>query len=188
MPATSGRTFAVHDPAAIRPSTGPTTATAIAEVPDMNADDVEHAIAAAHHTFTEWTTPGHAHGHGHAHERSRMLRRWYDLIMTHRQDLANIVTAENGKPYKEALGEVQYGASFVEWFAEEAKRMYGDVIPAPVGGRRLLAMRQPVGVCALVCWQLDSGAVMFTVALAPCHRRLTRLGLHRSRRGTFPWP
>ena len=82
-------------------------------------------------------------------ERSQKLRNWYDLIVKHEGDLAEMLTSEQGKPLFEAKGEIKYGASYVEWFAEEAKRIYGDIIPSPASSRRLFAVKQPVGVAAL---------------------------------------
>ncbi|MDG2933086.1 aldehyde dehydrogenase family protein, partial [Vibrio parahaemolyticus] len=85
-----------------------------------------------------------------AQERSRRLRGWYQLLLDNAEDIATIITLEQGKPLAESKGEVMYGASFVEWFSEEAKRAYGEVIPAPTTDRRLSAIRQPVGVCAAI--------------------------------------
>ena len=82
-------------------------------------------------------------------ERSQKLRNWYDLIVKHEGDLAEMLTSEQGKPLFEAKGEIKYGASYVEWFAEEAKRIYGDIIPSPAYSRRLFSVKQPVGVAAL---------------------------------------
>jgi succinate-semialdehyde dehydrogenase/glutarate-semialdehyde dehydrogenase len=96
-----------------------------------------------------------------APERSRILRRWYDLIVAHADDLATILTAEQGKPWAEARGEILYGAGFVEWYAEECKRNYGDVIPANNAGRRLLTVRQPVGVSAAITpWNFPSAMIL----------------------------
>ena len=111
----------------------------------MDDGDAQTAIKAAHARYTnpEWKSMT-------AKERSVLLKKWFTLITENTDDLANIMTAENGKPLKEAKGEVAYGASFVEFFAEEAKRVYGDVIPSPIAGKHILTIRQPVGVACLI--------------------------------------
>lgn len=128
--AESGRTFAVHNPA-----TGET----IADVPRMGAADTRRAIAAAAGALPAWRGKS-------GKERSIVLRRWFDLIVEHQQELATIMTLEQGKPLREGLGEVAMGASYVEWFAEEAKRTYGDTIPSPGSDRRQVVLKQPIGV------------------------------------------
>jgi succinate-semialdehyde dehydrogenase/glutarate-semialdehyde dehydrogenase len=101
-----------------------------------------------------------------ASDRSKRLRRWYDLVLHNKQDLANIIVAENGKPLAEALGEVQYAASFIEWFAEEAKRCYGLTIPSPFPHSNIITLKQPVGVCAMITpWNFP--LAMITRKLAP---------------------
>ncbi|NQV47564.1 MAG: NAD-dependent succinate-semialdehyde dehydrogenase, partial [Rhodospirillaceae bacterium] len=101
-----------------------------------------------------------------AKERAQILRRWYDLMMENQQDLATIMVAEMGKPMAEAMGEIGYSASFVEWFAEEAKRIYGDTIPAPSGDRRIVIIKQPIGVAAAITpWNFPSA--MITRKCAP---------------------
>lgn len=132
--AASGRTFAVTNPA-----TGET----IAMVPDMGRDDALAAVSAAYQALPKWRALT-------AKERSLRLRVWFDLILKNADALAELMTAEQGKPLAEAKGEVIYGASFVEWFSEEAKRVYGDVIPSPVPGRKLLVMKEPIGVAAAI--------------------------------------
>jgi len=132
--AASGRTFAVTNPA-----TGET----IAMVPDMGRDDALAAVSAAYQALPKWRALT-------ARERSLRLKAWFDLILKNSDALAELMTAEQGKPLAEAKGEVIYGASFVEWFAEEAKRVYGDVIPSPVPGRKLLVMKEPIGVAAAI--------------------------------------
>lgn len=132
--AADGRSFSVDDPA---------TGENIAHVPDCSAAEAAQAVEEAHRAFPGWAaTP--------AAVRADRLRQWFNLILAHRDELARIMTRESGKPLAESLGEVQYGASFVEWFAEEAKRVYGDIIPAPGSDRRLFAIKQPVGVCAAI--------------------------------------
>ena len=101
-----------------------------------------------------------------SHERAKLLRAWYDLIVANADDLALIMTSEQGKPLAEARGEIMYAASFVEWFAEEAKRVYGDVIPHPQGDKRIVVIRQPIGVCAAITpWNFP--AAMITRKVAP---------------------
>jgi succinate-semialdehyde dehydrogenase/glutarate-semialdehyde dehydrogenase len=112
-------------------------------VPNMGAAETRRAIAAANGALPAWRALP-------AKERSKILRRWYDLIMANVDDLALLLTTEQGKPLAEARGEIAYGASFVEWFAEEAKRVYGDVIPSPTNDRRLIVLKQPIGVCAAI--------------------------------------
>jgi succinate-semialdehyde dehydrogenase/glutarate-semialdehyde dehydrogenase len=132
--ATDGARFAVHNPA---------NAETVGHAPRCTVDDVERAIEAAHAAFSGWrTTP--------AKTRAQLLRRWFDLILAHRDDLAAIMVSEQGKPLAEARGEIDYAASFIEWFAEEARRVYGDVVPSPWADRRMFTLRQPVGVAALI--------------------------------------
>ena len=123
--------------------TNPADGSTVAEVADMGAAETRRAIEAAHRALPDWRRRT-------AKERATLLRRWHDLIMAHADDLALLMTAEQGKPLAEARGEVAYGASFIEWFAEEAKRTYGDVIPTVSGDRRLLVIKQPIGVCAAI--------------------------------------
>lgn len=112
-------------------------------MPDMGAQDCERAVAAAHAALPAWRKIT-------AKERGARLRAWFDLITAHSDQLAALMTAEQGKPIAEAKGEVIYGASFLEWFAEEAKRVYGDVIPSPLPGRKLFVMKEPIGVVAAI--------------------------------------
>jgi succinate-semialdehyde dehydrogenase/glutarate-semialdehyde dehydrogenase len=130
----SGNTFPVHDPA---------DGALIAAVPDMGVDETREAVDAAARAFLEWRVlTGKA--------RAVLLRRWHDQILTHQEDLALLMTAEQGKPLAEARGEIAYGASFIEWFAEEGKRLYGDVIPSHGPDKRILVFKQPVGVAAAI--------------------------------------
>ena len=148
--ADSGKSFAITNPA---------TGAVVAQVADMGAAETRRAIAAAEKALPAWRkkTPK---------ERSTILRKWYDLILAHADDLALMMTTEQGKPLAEAKGEVVYAASFIEWFAEEAKRTYGDVIPSSVGDRRLLTLKQPIGVCAAITpWNFP--AAMITRKVAP---------------------
>jgi succinate-semialdehyde dehydrogenase / glutarate-semialdehyde dehydrogenase len=121
----------------------PATGEPIGTVPDMTAADVRGAIEAASQAFPAWAALT-------AKERAAILRRWYELLMANQEDLATLMTAEQGKPLAEAKGEIVYGAAFIEWFAEEGKRLYGDVIPPHQADRRLLVLRQPVGVVAAI--------------------------------------
>ena len=148
--AADNRTINVHNPA---------TGELIGTVPALGREETAGAIAAADAAWQDWRTMT-------AHERSRIVRRWYDLIVEHQDDLAMIMTAEQGKPLAESLGEVLYGASFVEWFAEEAKRVYGDIIPMGQPGKRIMVIKQPVGVCAAITpWNFPSA--MITRKAAP---------------------
>jgi len=132
--AADGATFAVRNPA---------NAETVGHAPRCTAADTERAIEAAHAAFPAWRdTP--------AKTRAQLLRRWFDLILAHRDDLAVIMVSEQGKPLAEARGEIDYAASFIEWFAEEARRVYGDVVPSPWADRRMFTLRQPVGVAALI--------------------------------------
>lgn len=134
LAATSERTFEVKNPA---------TGEVIANVADLAGADVDVAIEAARLAQIDWrSTP--------AKERSRLLRAWNDQILAHAEELAQLITAEQGKPLYESKGEVAFGASFVDWFSEEAKRVYGDVIPSSGRDRRFMVIKQPIGVCAAI--------------------------------------
>jgi succinate-semialdehyde dehydrogenase / glutarate-semialdehyde dehydrogenase len=121
----------------------PATRETIGTVPDMGAPDTRRAIEAAHAAFPAWAALT-------AKERAAILRRWFELMMANQEDLATLMTAEQGKPLAEAKGEISYGAAFIEWFAEEGKRLYGDVIPTHQADKRLVVVRQPVGVVAAI--------------------------------------
>ncbi|GAB3359497.1 MULTISPECIES: NAD-dependent succinate-semialdehyde dehydrogenase [Giesbergeria] len=142
--------FAVHDPA---------TGALLAQVANLGPQEAEAAIAAAAAAWPAWRNTT-------AKERSMVLRRWFNLLMQHQDDLARIMTAEQGKPLAEAKGEVAYGASFVEWFAEEAKRVNGETLPPFDNNRRLLVLKQPIGVCAAITpWNFP--LAMITRKVAP---------------------
>ncbi len=128
---------------ATHPVANPATRETIGTVPDMGVAETRRAIEAAAQAFPAWAALT-------AKERSGVLRRWYELLMANQEDLATLMTAEQGKPLAESKGEIAYGASFIEWFAEEGKRVYGDVIPPHQADRRLLVLRQPVGVVAAI--------------------------------------
>jgi succinate-semialdehyde dehydrogenase / glutarate-semialdehyde dehydrogenase len=131
----------------------------IARVPDFGADEARRAIAAAHAALPAWRAlTGKA--------RATILRRWFELMIEHADDLAAIMTAEQGKPLAEARGEVVYGASFLEWFAEEAKRVNGDVLASPAADKKLVVLKQPIGVCASITpWNFP--IAMITRKVAP---------------------
>ena len=146
----SANTVPIHDPA---------TGRLLAHVPRLGTAEAEKAVAAAERAWPAWRALT-------AKQRGAVMRRWFELLMQHADDLARIMTAEQGKPLAEAKGEVTYGASFVEWFAEEAKRVYGETIPSPDPTKRLLVLRQPVGVCAAITpWNFP--LAMITRKVAP---------------------
>jgi succinate-semialdehyde dehydrogenase/glutarate-semialdehyde dehydrogenase len=132
--AADGAHFTVHNPA---------NAEIVGHAPLCTTADVERAIETAHAAFSAWRDLT-------AKTRAQLLRRWFDLILAHRDDLAVIMVREQGKPLAEARGEIDYAASFIEWFAEEARRVYGDVVPSPWADRRMFTLKQPVGVAALI--------------------------------------
>lgn len=144
MDAADGKSFAVTNPA-----TGET----IAQVPSVPTAQVEQAVQAAEVALNTWKNMT-------AKERSVLLRKWFDLMVANQEDLAVILSTEQGKPLTESRGEILYGASFIEWFAEEAKRTYGDVIPHDKQGRRLVVIKQPVGVVAAITpWNFPNAMI-----------------------------
>ncbi|KAK2882422.1 hypothetical protein FQN49_000374 [Arthroderma sp. PD_2] len=148
--AKSGETFEVHDPS---------TGKLIGTCPEFTSADTQKAIDAAVAAFPSFRKTT-------ARERARMLRRWYQLMMDNAEDLATLITWENGKPMADAKGEVNYAASFFEWFSEEAPRVYGDTIPATVPGNRIMTIKEPVGVCGFITpWNFP--AAMITRKIAP---------------------
>ena len=148
--ADSGKRFAVTNPA---------NGALVAEVPDMGAAETKRAIAAANAAYPAWRARS-------GKERAGVLRAWFNLLMANADDLAAIMVTEQGKPLAEARGEVAYGASFIEWFAEEAKRVYGDAIPTVWGDKRLFALKEPIGVCAAITpWNFP--IAMITRKIAP---------------------
>ena len=137
----------------------PATGQKLADVANLGPADAEAAIAAANVAWPAWRAKT-------AKERSIILRKWFDLLMAHQEDLGRLMTAEQGKPFAEAKGEVAYGASFVEWFAEEAKRINGETLPQFDNNRRLMILRQPIGVCAAITpWNFP--LAMITRKVAP---------------------
>ncbi|KEA64638.1 Aldehyde dehydrogenase B [Marinobacterium lacunae] len=148
--AASGKTLSVTNPA---------TGEHLADVPDMSAEEASAAVEAADRAFIGWKKTT-------AKSRAQLLKRWYELILDNQEALAQLLTAEQGKPLAEARGEVAYGASFVEWFGEEAKRAYGEHIPSPSPTSRLVTIRQPVGVVAAITpWNFP--VAMITRKISP---------------------
>lgn len=140
----------------------PSTGEVLAQVPDMGLEEIRAAITAADRAQKSWALAT-------GKERAMILRRWYDLVMANQKDLATILTAEMGKPFAEAMGEVAYGAGYIEWFGEEAKRIYGDTIPGHHRDKRIIVLKQPVGVVAAITpWNFPSAMVArkFAPALA----------------------
>jgi succinate-semialdehyde dehydrogenase/glutarate-semialdehyde dehydrogenase len=149
--ADNGATFAVTNPADGRE---------IGHVPALGQAETRRAIEAAYGAGPGWAART-------AKERAAVLRRWYELIMAAQSDLAILLTAEQGKPLAEAKGEIAYGATFIEWFAEEGKRVYGDIIPETAPGRRLLATKEPIGVVAAITpWNFPNAMITRKVAPA----------------------
>jgi succinate-semialdehyde dehydrogenase/glutarate-semialdehyde dehydrogenase len=150
-PADSGHTF---------PVTNPATGELLARVADLGASETHRAITAAENALPEWRAKT-------ATARASILRRWHDLILENTEDLALLMTLEQGKPLAESKGEVRYGATFIEWFAEEGKRAYGDIIPPHMPGLRLLVTKQPVGVVAAITpWNFPNAMITRKVAPA----------------------
>src|SRR5574340_462344 len=147
------------DSGAVSAITNPASGETLGSVPDMGAAETRRAVEAAHAAWPGWRSRT-------AIERAAVLRRWFELILAHQDDLARILPCEQGKPLAEARGEIAYGASFIEWFAEEGKRVYGDVIPSPAPGRRIVVLKQPVGVAAAITpWNFP--VAMITRKVAP---------------------
>ena len=146
----TSKTFEVHNPA---------NGKLIAAVADASAADAERAVQAAAAAFPSWSQAP-------AKERAAVLHQWFALIQQHKDALAALLTAEQGKPLKEAAGEVQYGASFIEWFAEECRRSYGETMPAPVSNKRFITIKQAIGVVAAITpWNFP--VAMITRKIAP---------------------
>jgi succinate-semialdehyde dehydrogenase/glutarate-semialdehyde dehydrogenase len=142
--ADSKATLAVHNPA---------DGQQLGTVPNVGAAETARAIEAANAAWPAWRAKT-------AKERAACLRKWHDLMMASQEDLAILMTVEQGKPLAESRGEIAYGASFIEWFAEEAKRVYGDTIPAPAADRRIVVIKQPIGVCAAVTpWNFPNAMI-----------------------------
>lgn len=149
--AASGKTYDVTNPA---------RGDVIASVPDLSRAEVAEAIEAARKAQKPWAALA-------AKERAKVLRKWYDLMMQHQEDLAIIMTAEQGKPLAEARGEIAYGAGFIEWFGEEAKRIYGETIPGHMADKRITVIKQPIGVAAgITPWNFPNAMIARKVAPA----------------------
>jgi len=148
--ADDGRTLDVENPA---------SGELLGQVPLMGAAETARAIAAAERAWGPWRRRP-------AKERAALLRHWHELVLAHTEALAELMTREQGKPLAEARGEVAYAAAFIEWFAEEGKRLYGETIPSPLADRRLLVLREPIGVCAAITpWNFP--LAMITRKVAP---------------------
>ena len=148
--AADGATLAVHDPASGRH---------LGDVPRLGAAETRQAIEASERALGAWRDRT-------AEDRAALLRRWAALVMAHQDDLALLMTREQGKPLAEARGEIGYAASYIDWYAEEARRIYGDVMPSPWADRQLIAVKEPVGVCAAITpWNFP--AAMITRKAAP---------------------
>ena len=142
--ADSGKTVAVTDPA---------TGEQLGTVPNMGADETRRAIEAANAALPGWRAKT-------AKERANILRKWFDLMMANQEDLARLMTAEQGKPLVESRGEIAYAASFIEWFAEEGKRIYGDTIPPHGADKRIIVLKEPIGVCAAITpWNFPAAMI-----------------------------
>jgi succinate-semialdehyde dehydrogenase/glutarate-semialdehyde dehydrogenase len=146
----SGEVISVNNPATLKE---------IGTVPKCGKEETKLAIEAANNAWPKWRSIS-------ARERSNILRKWFDLIIQNKEELAQIMTIEQGKPINESRGEIVYGASFIEWFSEEAKRVYGDTIPDPMTDRRIVVLKQPVGVVASITpWNFPNA--MITRKCAP---------------------
>ena len=142
--ADSGKTVAVSNPA---------SGEILGTIPNMGTDETRRAIAAANAAFPGWRAKT-------AKERSTILRKWFELMMLHQEDLAKLMTAEQGKPLSESRGEIAYAASFIEWFAEEGKRIYGDTIPQHQADKRIVVLKEPIGVCAAITpWNFPAAMI-----------------------------
>jgi len=149
--AESGAKFDVHNPM---------NGAVIGSVPDMDAGDTENAVQAANAAFKSWRQTT-------AKERSSLLRSWYNLCVTHAEELATLLTTEQGKPLAEARGEIVYGNSYIEWFSEEARRISGEVASSPVNSKEMLFIRQPIGVAAMITpWNFPNAMITRKVGAA----------------------
>lgn len=135
------------------PVRNPATGALVGTIPRMGREETRDAIEAAERAWPAWRART-------GKERAALLRAWFDLMLANQEDLARIMTAEQGKPLAEARGEIVYAASFLEWFAEEGKRIYGDVMPHPQADKRIVVLKQPVGVCAAITpWNFPSAMI-----------------------------
>ncbi|XP_053252730.1 succinate-semialdehyde dehydrogenase, mitochondrial isoform X2 [Podarcis raffonei] len=151
--------------AAAFPVRDPASGAELSRVADCGAAEAQAAVRAAYEAGAAWSGAS-------AKERAALLRKWFDLMIENKDDLARIITAENGKPLKEAQGEILYSASFLEWFAEEARRIYGDIIPSSAKDRRVLVLKQPVGVAAIITPLANRAGIPAGVYnVVPCSRQ-----------------
>lgn len=133
--------------------TNPATGEVIANISDVGAAETQRAIQAAEQALPAWKAMT-------AKQRSQILNKWFRLMMENQQELAEILSLEQGKSHAEAMGEIAYGASFIEWFAEEGKRTYGETIPSPLPGRRIATIKQPIGVVAAITpWNFPNAMI-----------------------------
>ncbi|MBL4765449.1 MAG: NAD-dependent succinate-semialdehyde dehydrogenase [Colwellia sp.] len=140
--------------------TNPATGELVANVSNAGTVETELAVKAAKNAFKMWSGKS-------ANERATLMRNWFNLMMQHQDDLARILTLEQGKPLAEAKGEIAYGAAFIEWFAEEGKRVYGDIIPAPSNDKRIVVIKQPIGVVAAITpWNFPNAMIARKAAAA----------------------
>lgn len=140
--------------------TNPATGETVVNVDNASIEDTKLAVTSAKNALEKWSAKS-------ANERATLLRRWFNLMMENQDDLAKILTLEQGKPLTEAKGEIAYGASFIEWFAEEGKRVYGDTIPAPSNDKRIIVIKQPVGVVAAITpWNFPNAMISRKAAAA----------------------
>ncbi|MBB6563901.1 succinate-semialdehyde dehydrogenase/glutarate-semialdehyde dehydrogenase [Acidovorax soli] len=147
-------------PGALLAVTDPATGATITEVPDSGAAEARAALDAAHAAFPAWKKVS-------AKQRAQTIKRWNDLVLAHQDDLGKLISREQGKPLAEGKGEVAYAASYIEWFGEEATRMNGELIPAPVPGRRMFALKEPVGVVAAITpWNFPAAMIARKIAPA----------------------
>ncbi|KAM7382833.1 hypothetical protein PAMP_002539 [Pampus punctatissimus] len=146
--------------ASVFPVVDPATGQEIARVSDCGPTEAKQAVDAAYKAFQSWKQYS-------AKERSVLLRKWFDLLTLHKEDLAKLITFECGKPMQESLGEIAYSASFLEWFSEEARRVYGDIVPSPAKDRKILLLKQPVGVASIITpWNFPSAMITRKVGAA----------------------
>lgn len=142
--ADSAQSITVHNPA---------NGELLGSVPKMGTTETQRAITATHAALPAWRSQTAA-------QRGKILRRWFELMLENQEDLALLMTLEQGKPLTEARGEIAYAASFIEWFAEEGKRAYGDTIPSPLNSSRLMVIKQPIGVCAAITpWNFPAAMI-----------------------------
>ena len=148
--------------------TNPANGDVITTVPDLGGADTERAIDCAYDTFQtwRWTT---------AKERSNLLRKWFDLCNQYQEDLAKILTAEQGKSLAESRGEIAYGSGFLEWFSEEARRMNGETVPSPSNTKQMIFIREPVGVAAVITpWNFPNAMITRKVCVANLYMNQTK--------------